>query len=404
MKHSPLRHPAFRLLWTANTASGAGAWLLVVAVPFQAYELTGSATATGLALVVESLPALVAGPWIGSLLDRADLARAMAAADLAAMASVALLFLADGPERLWLLYAAVLGESLAATVLRPAGRALVPPSPAATPTPSPPRTPCSPAPRASSGWRLPRSAHSSSPGQDSPPSPPWPSADTRCRRPRSPPYACPAPPVRRPRPARPADSARGCARWPATRRCADRSPSPPVLHQQRSLTANAALTALLVPFTVTRLGAPGHALGHLLSGLGAGFLLGAALSRPLIARLGTARAIAVARLGLCPAYIALAAAHDLPQGVAATFLIGIPGSVLLIAVDTHVQRTAPPAMLARVLALFLAADALAAIGGGLAGPAASASLGPAGAVSAVVCCVCAVGVVGLRRGRGGTGV
>ncbi|MFI7274388.1 MFS transporter [Streptomyces sp. NPDC049879] len=399
MKHSPLRHPAFRLLWTANTASGAGAWLLVVAVPFQAYELTGSATATGLALVVESLPALVAGPWIGSLLDRADLARAMAAADLAAMASVALLFLADGPERLWLLYAAVLGESLAATVLRPAGRALVP---AVTG-------------RDADALAAANSLLAGTAGLLRLAAPPF--GALLLAGPGLPAVAALAlggyalsaaalAAVRLPRAARtpPAPGPSGGLR--AGLREVARNPAlrGPLALTTAFLTANAALTALLVPFTVTRLGAPGHALGHLLSGLGAGFLLGAALSRPLIARLGTARAIAVARLGLCPAYVALAAAHNLPQGVAATFLIGIPGSVLLIAVDTHVQRTAPPAMLARVLALFLAADALAAIGGGLAGPALSASLGPAGAVSAVVCCVCAVGVVGLRRGRGGTGV
>lgn len=58
-----LTHPGFRLLWASGTISGLGSWLLVVALPFRVFQLTGSPAATGLTLALESLPALLIGPW-----------------------------------------------------------------------------------------------------------------------------------------------------------------------------------------------------------------------------------------------------------------------------------------------------------------------------------------------------
>ncbi|MER5183992.1 MFS transporter [Streptomyces sp. NPDC002896] len=109
-------------LWTSGSVSSLGSWLLVVALPVHVFQLTGSPTATGILLALEALPALLAGPWAGALLDRWNPARAMWLADLAAAGSVALILLVDSPDRVWLLYLAVLGENLATTVFRPAGR------------------------------------------------------------------------------------------------------------------------------------------------------------------------------------------------------------------------------------------------------------------------------------------
>ena len=53
------------------------------------------------------------------------------------------------------------------------------------------------------------------------------------------------------------------------------------------LTANAALSAVLIPFGIRRLGGSEHT-GLLLSCLGAGFLLGAPVIRGLLDRAGTA--------------------------------------------------------------------------------------------------------------------
>jgi MFS family permease len=121
-----LRNTSFRLLWTSSAVSGLGSWLLVVALPFYVFQLTGSPTATGLALALEALPALLIGPWAGALLDRWNIARAMWLADLASAGAVALILPADSAAHLWLIYLAILTENLASTVFRPAARALTP--------------------------------------------------------------------------------------------------------------------------------------------------------------------------------------------------------------------------------------------------------------------------------------
>jgi MFS family permease len=72
-----LRNRDFRHLWISGGISGIGSWLLIVAIPFYVFDLTGSTVATGLALALEALPALLIGPWAGVLLDRCNLTRAM---------------------------------------------------------------------------------------------------------------------------------------------------------------------------------------------------------------------------------------------------------------------------------------------------------------------------------------
>ncbi|TDC59478.1 MFS transporter, partial [Streptomyces hainanensis] len=157
----------------------------------------------------------------------------------------------------------------------------------------------------------------------------------------------------------------------------------PLVANTLFLTANAGLTALLVPLLVTRLDAPGHAVGYLISGLGAGFLLGATLTGPTLARLGTLRTLLLARIGTGVAFFALANAPALPAAVLAAGLVGVPGSMLLITVQSHLQHTVPAGLLGRVTALFLAADSLAAILGGLAAPALAAALGLGFALNAL---------------------
>ncbi|TDC65653.1 MFS transporter, partial [Streptomyces hainanensis] len=126
MRTTVLRDPAYRLLLTGSVVAGLGSWLLLVAVPVYVYQLTGSATATGLAVAVEATPGLLIGPWAGVLLDRVRLTRALWLAQLACAAAVSLLLLVDDASDVWLIYLAVFGENVAATVQRPAVRALVP--------------------------------------------------------------------------------------------------------------------------------------------------------------------------------------------------------------------------------------------------------------------------------------
>jgi len=149
------------------------------------------------------------------------------------------------------------------------------------------------------------------------------------------------------------------------------------------LTANAALTTLLVPFVTGPLNAPGADVGYLISGLGAGFVLGSAASRLLLDRFSTRLLLSLAQLANGIAYFALFNAPTPATAVAAAALIGVPGSVLLISVETHVQRTAPPDMIGRVGSLFFAMDSLAAVTGAGFAPALVAAFGLAPALDII---------------------
>jgi len=349
----------FRRLWISGGVSGIGSWLLVVAIPFYVFDLTGSTVATGLALALEALPALVLGPWAGVLLDRWNLTRAMWIADLVSAAAVALILFAD-PDHLWPIYLAILAENVATTVFRPASRALLPAvvgtgndlaaanalnsfTGSAIRLAAPPLGAlllagpgitfvlavdiASYLVSAAVIATVRTHRHPVTPG-----APDSPLAGFRCV-------------------------------------AGDRALRGILVGQTIFLTANAGLTALLVPFTVDRLHAPGYVLGYLISGLGAGYLLGAALSTKAQRWLGVRDLLALTQLATAAAFFALFNAPTIPWAIAAAGLIGLPGSILLITAQTAIQRTAPSAMLGRVGALFFAADSLALLVGALAAPA-----------------------------------
>jgi Na+/melibiose symporter-like transporter len=358
-----LRNRDFRLLWTSNAVSGTGSWLLVVAIPFHVFTLTGSTFATGLTLALESLPALLLGPWAGVLLDRWNLSRAMWLADLASAGAVALILLANSADRVWIVYLAVAAESLATTVFRPAARALTPSvvgtggelaaansltalSGSVIRLAAPPLGAVllagpgitfvlsidiasyllSAAMIATVSRRLPRPA----------------SAEAEDRNGLLDGLRC----VRRSKVLRGLLAGNGAF-----------------------LTANAGLTALLVPLTIGRLHAPGYAVGYLISGLGAGFLLGAAISTKALTWLGVRDLLTATQVATAVGFFALVNSPGVACGIVAAALIGIPGSILLITAETTVQRVAPAGMLARIGALFFAMDSLAVIIGAVAAPA-----------------------------------
>ncbi|WP_328989317.1 MFS transporter [Kribbella sp. NBC_01245] len=365
-----LKNPRFRLIWAAGSISGLGSWLLVVAIPVHVYQLTGSATATGLALALEALPPLLIGPWAGGLLDRWNLSRAMWLADLTAAASVGLILLADSPDRIWLIYLAILCENIASTVFRPASRALIPS------VVDKPDLPGANALNALSGSVLRLAAPPlgavllAGPGLVT-----VLMVDIAS-------YLTSALLIARAgREERAARTTKATTNqrfevgegWRAIRR------SPSLLGilvgQTLFLTANAGLTALLVPFVVNGLGEPGAAVGYLISGLGAGFLLGAAASAAAYRRLAIHHLISAAQLATVGAFFAMVNAPGLAVAIAAAVLIGMSGSILLITVETTVQTSSPAAVRGRVGALFFAADSLAVIAGGLGAPIATHALG-----------------------------
>ncbi|NJP95589.1 MFS transporter, partial [Nonomuraea sp. FMUSA5-5] len=134
--------------------------------------------------------------------------------------------------------------------------------------------------------------------------------------------------------------------------------------------ANAALTALLIPFGVATLGRSAE-VGYLLSAPGLGFLLGAPVSRRLVDRCAPRRLIATAQALVGAAFLVMFTSTSLPAALAAAVLLGLPGVTVLVAVQTYVQRATPGHLLGRVTAAFLTVEAAVTLIGAFLGPALS---------------------------------
>ncbi|WP_194238468.1 MFS transporter [Streptomyces spongiae] len=379
MNTSVLRNRGFRLLWTSGTVSGLGSWLLVIAVPVHVFQLTGSPVATGLALALEALPALLLGPWAGVFLDRWRLTRAMWLADLTAAAAVALILPADSPDRVWLLYLAVVGENIATTVFRPAARAL---TPAVLGTG--PELTAANALNALSGSVLRLAAPPLGALLLAGPGITWVLLIDIAS------YLISAALIARvghhvPEPKAPKDERNTPAELRSGLTHVAHAPllRGPLVSNGVFLTANAALTALLVPFVTGHLRAPGYGVGYLVSGLGAGFIMGSAASPFLLGRFSVRHVLSAVQLANGAAYFVLFNSPNLATAVAAAVLVGLPGSILLISVETHVQRSTPSHMLSRVSALFFTMDSLASVIGALCAPALVTVLGLTTALNAI---------------------
>jgi predicted MFS family arabinose efflux permease len=145
-------------------------------------------------------------------------------------------------------------------------------------------------------------------------------------------------------------------------------------------TANAGLTALLVPFADHRLQAPRQAVGILIAGLGAGYLCGSGLSRWFLLRC-PARALLTISYGMVGACFLVAfTTTSLAVAAAAVTASGLPGAVCVVAVGHHLQTSSPDGMRGRVSAAFQTSDAIAAVCGALAAPVVLAVAGLAGAL------------------------
>ncbi|GII03550.1 MFS transporter [Planobispora takensis] len=380
-----LRMRDFRLLWVARLNATLAAGLLVVAVPAHMYAVTGSALATGLTLAVEYLPVLVLGPFAGVVADRWDRRRLMAGTDLVRVPVVCLLLFARTPETVWLVYPAVLAEGAAATLFRPAAQAHTP----AVVGTGPALTGANALNAVTSGtvglvaaplgaalfaaFGIGAVVTASAAG-----------------------YLASATAIAF---TRPYSRDRGpCRRVPAELRDGlshlRRSPVARALLAAGGvyLAANAALTAMLVPFGVTYLGG-GTNVGWLLSALSAGFLLGAPISRRIVERFSARTAIGCGQILVAGAFCVMFNARSMPVALIAAFLLGIPGVTVLVAVQTWVQRTSPAALLGRVSAAFLTVEAAATVLGAFAGPALSELAGPPVALNAACATTLAAAVL-----------
>ncbi len=99
-----LRRRDFALLWTASLISTIGDWVLIGALPFYVYQVTGSALASGGTFMAEVLPMLLFGSVAGVFADRWDRRLTCVAADLIRAGLVALLVFVRSPEWIPLIY------------------------------------------------------------------------------------------------------------------------------------------------------------------------------------------------------------------------------------------------------------------------------------------------------------
>ena len=375
---SVLHNRNFRRLWIAATIDSFGSWLLVMAVPLQVFALTGSAMSTGLALAAQALPTVLIAPWAGVAVDRWHRKTVLVAANLAAAAGVALMVLATTSDRIAFIYLGLIVENVAVCFLRPAVSAV---TPAIVGRESDLAAANSLSAFTNSAFRMlgPLVGTFLVAGG-------WFKAVVLAD---AVSYLVAAaiitsvaisrtgPPVRIA--ARILGELRG-----GLRHIADT----PLLRGLLATswvywTANAALTALLIPFVAARLQSSGQALGYLIAGLGIGYLCGSALSRILIPRYATRTILtaAYASVGLC--FLVMFTATALPIALITVTASGIPGAVSQVVTGHRLQTATPDAILGRVSAAFHTSDATAAVAGALIAPAVVALAGLAAALNAL---------------------
>lgn len=358
-------HRDFRHLFIGTTVSGLGSWLLVVAVPVTVFKLTGSATATGLTLAIEALPAIVIGPWAGALVDQWHHKTTMITTDLVSAAGVALILAGSTAARVPWIYAGLICENVALTGYRPASRAIVPNllgtgtelaaansvSAFVAGTMRLVGPPLGTLLLSVAGLRgvvgLDVASYLASAAL---------TATITAPRTHPPPTAGGVGQVA----GQLRDGWRTLTGTPLLRGL--------LISTSAFWTANAGLTALLVPFVVRRLASPGADVGFLISGLGVGYLIGAAFARRVIVGYPARTVIVTSYAGVGVAFLVLFNAPNILVAVIAAALAGIPGGLAQIVTQHQVQATTPQPVLGRATAVFYASDAAAAVIGALLAP------------------------------------
>ncbi len=118
-----LRNPSFRLLFSANLASGLGTWIALIALQVDVYDRTHSGWWVGALLIANLVPTIALGLLLGPLVDRLSRKWLMVASDLGRLAVFAVLpFAANATQIIGLAVIAGVGNAF----FRPAVLAGVP--------------------------------------------------------------------------------------------------------------------------------------------------------------------------------------------------------------------------------------------------------------------------------------
>nr|WP_218857453.1 MFS transporter [Leifsonia soli] len=115
----------FALVWTAGLVSDTGDWLLMIALPLFALSATGSALGASTVFLVEIVPMLLVGSFLGVLVDRWDHRRTIVV--VALLQGLLLLpLLAASADRMGIVYAVAAVEAVLGAIINPARQAMIP--------------------------------------------------------------------------------------------------------------------------------------------------------------------------------------------------------------------------------------------------------------------------------------
>ena len=120
------RNRNFSLIWFAGLISIMGNWILMVALPYHIYKVTGSALATSAWLMASILPGVLFGSVAGVYVDRWDRKKTMIFTNLLQVLVILMLVLVKSPEYIWIVYVVGFLESTLSQFFSPAESALLP--------------------------------------------------------------------------------------------------------------------------------------------------------------------------------------------------------------------------------------------------------------------------------------
>lgn len=120
-------HPEFSRIWLAQVISLFGDWFNTIALLGLVAQYTDQSgmAASGL-LIARSLPPFLVSPVAGVLVDRFDRKTLLIWSDLLRAAIGLSLFLANSPQRLWMIYVATVFQFSLSALFEPARSALIP--------------------------------------------------------------------------------------------------------------------------------------------------------------------------------------------------------------------------------------------------------------------------------------
>lgn len=121
-----LRCRPFALVWCAGLISQSGDWVLITALPYALYALTGSPLAAGLIWIAYYLPGLLFGSVAGVFVDRWDRRATMVAVNLLQAITLLSLLLVRTASAAWVAYLTTFAAATLAQFFVPAEHALLP--------------------------------------------------------------------------------------------------------------------------------------------------------------------------------------------------------------------------------------------------------------------------------------